>query len=51
VFGDEKDEKDLDTTSEEIEDLDAPAEEGDDVVGGKPPKIIVPTKTSGCISG
>jgi hypothetical protein len=50
VFGDEKDEKDLDATSEEIEDLDAPADEGEDVKGGKP-KIITPTKTSGCVGG
>ena len=50
MFGDEKDEKDLDTTSEEIEDLDAPAQEGDDVVGGRP-KIVDVTKTSNCVGG
>jgi hypothetical protein len=45
---DERDE--LDTTSEEIEDLDAPEQEGEEVKGGKP-KIITPTKTSGCVAG
>jgi hypothetical protein len=50
MFADDKDERELDTTSEEIEDLDAPEQEGEDVKGGAP-KIITPTKTSGCVAG
>jgi hypothetical protein len=37
---DEKGDEELDSTPEEIEDLDAPDEEGEDVKGGMAPKII-----------
>jgi hypothetical protein len=45
MFGDEKEREgdDLDVSSDEIEDLDAPDKEGEDVKGGMP-KII----TKGC---
>jgi hypothetical protein len=44
MFSDEKQGDDLDLTQEEIEDLDAPTKEGDDVKGGMAPVI----STKGC---
>jgi hypothetical protein len=44
VFDDEDKGDELDSTPEEIEDLDAPDEEGERVKGGMAPKII----TKGC---
>lgn len=51
MFADDDERDELDATSEEIKDLDAPEQEGEEVKGGAAPKIIVPTKTSGCVAG
>jgi hypothetical protein len=51
VFDDEKDNEELDDKPEEIEDLDAPDEEGENVKGGMP-KIMTKgcTCTQDCLS-
>lgn len=43
---DEKERDDLEVTPDEIQDLDVPEKEGEEVKGGLPPKII--TKSCTC---